>query len=171
MVVVSYVAPSSTFGGDVSISGTIHSPVRVHFFPVSTILPRYLTVTPILVNMTSHPALHSTMTDTSEYLLRPGMTWPTLPLLGIRGMFISPMCVECTLFPSGSVTVSGRVVSCFSVMGASVTKKFPVAPESSTAQLLVFLLLRPIVARMLLASWVLYLFHRLHVCFGDVVLG
>ena len=168
---VSYVVFSSIFGGDVSISGTIHSPVRVHFFPFSTTLPRYFTVTPILVNMTSHPALHSTTTDTSEYLLKPGMTWPTLPHLGTRGMFISPVCVECILFPSGSDTVSGCIVSCFSVMGAFVTKKFPVAPESSTAQLLVFLLLRPIVARMLLASCVLYLFRRSYVCFGDDVLG
>ena len=126
--------------------------MRAHFRPVSTTLPRYFTVTLIFVNMISHPALHSTTIDTSEYLLSPGMTCPTLPFRGSRGMLIRPVCVDCTLLPSGIDMVSGRVVSCFSVRGASVTRKFPVAPESSTAQFLIFLLLRPIVANIPFAS-------------------
>ena len=74
------------------------------------------------------------------------------------------------LLPSGKDMVSGRVVSCFSDKGASVTRKCPVAPESSTAQFLTFLLLRPIVANKLFASWSLYLDLTFFVCFGEDVL-
>lgn len=124
----------------------------MHFRPVNTTLSRHFTVTSIFVNTTSHPALHTTTTETNEYLLSPGMTCPILPVLGSRGTLIRPVCVECTLLPSGNDMVSRRVVSYFSVRGASVTRKFPVAPESSTSQFLMFLLMRPTVANMLFAS-------------------
>ena len=129
----------------VPVNGTIHSPLRRHFRPVSTVLPRYFTVTPILVNSTSHPALHSTGTDTSECVLRPGMTCPILACFGSRGMSRRPTWVELTLFPSGNVTVSGPCASIRSLRGVSVTRKFPVAPESNTAHFLMSLTLKSIV--------------------------
>ena len=63
-----------------SFSGTIHSPVFVHFAHCMTILPQYLMVQPILVNVTSHLALHKCTTDNSdsEWCANPGMMWASL---------------------------------------------------------------------------------------------
>ena len=63
-----------------------------------------------------------------------------------------PMWVDCTLFPSGSVRLRGSCVSLLSTIGASVTRKFPVAPESNTAHLLMSATLKSIVAKRLLAA-------------------
>ena len=64
------------------LKGNIHSPVCVHFLPVSIVVPLYFTVAPILVRRTSHPALHSVTAEIRECEFNPGMTCPTLAARG-----------------------------------------------------------------------------------------
>ena len=134
------------------VRGTIHSPVRVHFLPVSTVVPLYFTVTSIIVILTSHPALHSVTMEIRECELSPGMTCATLAARGSLGRSNIPTCVDCILLPSGSVTWIGSSSGFLCARGASETKKFPVAPESSTAHFLMSFTLKSIVAKRLLAA-------------------
>ena len=62
------------------------------------------------------------------------------------------VCVDSTWLPSGSVTLISSCVSVRLLMGASVTRKFPVAPESITADFLMSFTLKSIVAKRLLAA-------------------
>ena len=61
----------------------------------------------ILVNVTSHPALHNFMTDTNEWDAEPGTMWPIRAFSGSSGIASLQSCVDCTLEPFGMVTVSG----------------------------------------------------------------
>ena len=63
-----------------------------------------------------------------------------------------PTCVDCILLPSGNVPLIGLSSGTLSARGASETKKFPVAPESTTAYFLMSLTLKSIVANSLLAA-------------------
>ena len=111
-------------GGTVgSLTGTIQSPVFKHFLPVNTIRPLYFTVQSIFVKVTSHPALHSFTTESSEWEASPGMIWPSLAFVGSRGKSRSQVCVEDTYPPSGNRTFNGLVVNCLFLVGAAETKK------------------------------------------------
>jgi hypothetical protein len=57
----------------ISVKGIIHSPVRVHLWPQTIVLPWYTIVQPILEKMTVHPTLHIVTTDRSKCKARPGM--------------------------------------------------------------------------------------------------
>ncbi len=57
----------------ISVKGIIHSPVRVHLWPQTIVLPWYMIVQPILEKVMVHPALHIVATDRSECKARPGM--------------------------------------------------------------------------------------------------
>ncbi len=48
------------------VKGFIHSPVRVHLWPQTIVLPQYTIVHPILEKVTVHPVLHIVTTDRSE---------------------------------------------------------------------------------------------------------
>ena len=63
-------------------SGTSQRPVFVHFLPVSTTRPRYVTVHAILLMWTSQPALHSVTMEINENPSKPGMMWPVFAFLG-----------------------------------------------------------------------------------------
>ena len=63
-----------------------------------------------------------------------------------------PTCVDCILLPSGNVTWMGSSSGLLCARGASETKKFPVASESSTAHFLMSFTLKSIVANRLLAA-------------------
>ena len=123
------------------VSGSIHRPVRVHFLPQTMVRPRYLTMHPILVKCTSHPALHKVTTDRSECEARPGMMWAARALRGRARMSSVHVCVECTLSPLGRHAIIGVVVCCTFEAGALVVRKWLVAPESRMAQWLMVLAL------------------------------
>merc|ERR1712197_250503 len=97
-------------GGNVSGAGegcssdTIHNPHLVHFLPFRMVLPRYFTVTPILVKVISHPALHSVTTERRECEASPGMTYAFLASWGRLERSRRHWWVEETWFPLGSVT-------------------------------------------------------------------
>ena len=61
-------------------------------------------------------------------------------------------CVDCILLSSSNVTLMVLSSGTHSARGASETKKFPVAPESSTAHFLMSFTLKSIVAKRLLAA-------------------
>ena len=87
--------------------GTIHKPVLVHFSPVSTILPLCFTMQPILLKITSHPALHSFITERRECDAKPGMMWPRRAFVGNSGRSRVHVWVDVTCPPSGKRTFRG----------------------------------------------------------------
>jgi len=105
------------------VSGSIQRPVRVHFRPQSIICPRYLTTQPILVNETSHPALHNFTTDNKECAASPGMTCAIRALAGSSGIGSWHVCVDLILSPFGSCTDIGVTASMTSSAGAFAKRK------------------------------------------------
>ncbi len=91
-------------------SGSIQRPVRLHFRPQTMVRPQYLTVHPILVKCTSHPALHIVTTDSREWEARPGTMWAARASCGRVEMSSVHVCVECTRSPLGRRTMIGAVV-------------------------------------------------------------
>ena len=61
--------------------------------------------------------------------------------------------VDCTLAPLGSLTRSGLVATAFSAVGASVTKKWLVAPLSRMARFFRLSTSKVTVCRRLFAAW------------------
>ena len=95
----------------------------MHFFPFSNILPRYVTMHSILVNVTSYPALHNCMTNSNECDAKPGIICPILAVDGSWGIASVQVCVDCTCPPSGSLTPSGVTATWVLETGVAVTKK------------------------------------------------
>ena len=88
--------------------------------------------------MTSHPALHSVTTDSSECEARSGMTCANRACLGSIGMSSSPSSVDCTFVPLGDITLSGFSAGDLLSSGAYIARKWLVAPESRMAHSLMF---------------------------------
>ena len=129
--------PCSTRGSMLrvpDVRGSIHRPMCVHFLPQTMVRPQYLTMHPILVKCTSHPALHKVTMDRSECEARPGMMWAARALRRRVRMSSVHVCVECTLSPLGRHAIIGVVVCCTFEAGALVVRKWLVAPESRMAQ-------------------------------------
>ena len=59
---------------------------------------------------------------------------PILASSGSSGILSLQSCLDYTLEPFGIVTVNGFRAGIISTTGASVTRKVPVAPESTIAQ-------------------------------------
>ncbi len=57
----------------ISVKGIIHSPLQVHLWPQTIVLPQYTIVQPILEKVTVHPALHIETMGRSECKARPGI--------------------------------------------------------------------------------------------------
>ena len=93
----------------------------------------------ILVKCTVHPALHRVTADRSKCEARPGIMWAARALGGREGMSRVHVCVECTRAPFGRRAMMGVVVGRILVAGASVVRKWLVAPESRMAHLLMVL--------------------------------
>ena len=110
-------------------------------------LPRYFTVTPILVKVISHPASHRVTTESKEWDARPGTMYPVRARCGRNGRLSRHLWVDLTLLPSGSVTLICRWSPSIIVAFASVIRKLLVAPESKIAQCFMFSFVRVIVWR------------------------
>jgi hypothetical protein len=87
----------------------------------------------IFVEVTMHPAFHIVMTKSNEYDARPGITWTASALDGRSGKSRVQVCVACTFSPFGRRVMRGTAARTMFVAGASVVKKWLVAPESSMA--------------------------------------
>jgi hypothetical protein len=127
--------------------GTIHKPVLVHLCPQTIVRPRYSMVQLILVKITLHPALHMVTTERREWDARPGMMWAARAPAGRFGRSKVQVCVDCTLSPFGRRAMRGTVAGTMLVAGASVVRKWLVAPESRIAHRLMVLASVAIVRR------------------------
>ncbi len=90
----------------------------------------------ILVKCTEQPALHRVTVDRSECEAIPGIMWVARALGGRFEMSRVHVCVECTRAPFGRRAMMGVVGGRILVSGASVIRKWLVAPESRMAHLL-----------------------------------
>ena len=90
----------------------------------------------IFVKVTVHPALHMVTTERREWDDRPGMIWAARAPAGRSGRSRVQVCVDCTLSPLGRRAMMGTSAGTMLVAGASVVRKWLVAPESRIAHFL-----------------------------------
>ena len=83
------------------------------------------------------PALHSVTVESSECDARPGMMWAARARGSRDGRSSVQVWVDWTRSPLGRRAVIGVVVGAMSRAGASVVKKWLVAPESRMAHRLI----------------------------------
>ena len=107
--------------------------------------------------ITSYPALHNHTTDNMERDARPEMMWPSLAASGSLGSASMHVTVDLTCDPSGNLTMRGLITGCTLVIGASVTKKWLVAPKSNIAHSLMFVMLISTVASRAFAAYLYWL--------------
>ena len=103
--------------------------------------------------LTSHPAFHSCTVESKDWAARPEMMCAIIALAGSSGMARVHVCVELTRAPSGSFTLSGFFDSWRSVVGAAMTKKWLVVPESRMAHSWTFCMLMSKVDSSALAAY------------------
>ncbi len=106
----------------------------------------------IFVNITVHPALHIVTTERREWDARPGMMWAACALAGRSGRSMVQVCVDCTLSLLGRRAMRGTVAGTMLVAGASVVRKWLVAPESRIAHCLMVLASVAIIRRRMEAT-------------------
>jgi hypothetical protein len=94
--------------------------------------PSYITLQQVLVNITLHPALHSTLIPIKDAMDSLGTTCPT-KTVGSPGMVMSHVWVDLTLLPSGKFMVSGWIAGQRFWMGVPSITKIDVAPVSAIA--------------------------------------
>ena len=87
---------------------------------------------------TPHPAYVSCTNDISDRDANSGMTWPSLAAMGSCGRVSSCTCVDLSIVPSGMMMVTVVSAEVTVQAAASMTRKWLIAPESSTAQSLLF---------------------------------
>ena len=85
-----------------------------------------------MLNVTLHPASHSTLTPINEAIDRLGTMCP-MSVLGRPGMVMSQQCVDLIFDPSGRLMVSGFVATCLFSTGVPSMMKISVAPVSMIA--------------------------------------
>jgi len=106
----------------------------------------------IFVNVTVHPVLHMATTERREWDTRPGMMWAACAPAGRSGRSRVQVCVDCTLSPFGRRAMRGTVAGTMLVAGASVVRKWLVAPESRIAHCLMVVASVAIVRRRMEAA-------------------
>jgi hypothetical protein len=119
---------SVVIGGILDCRGIIHNPVCMHLLPLRIVQSRCIIVHPIFVKRTSHPALQSVTTLTSEWNAKPGMMWARHAEAESLGKSNVHVCVDCTWSLLGMCAMMGLLASCTSVTGAPVVRKLHVFP-------------------------------------------
>ena len=117
-----------------SLSGIIHRPVLVHLCPQMIDFPLYFIVHPILLKITSHPALQRLTTEMSECDARCGSTCACRARSGKWLSCNVHVCVVQIVSPFGNFARIGIVAVCMLLKGAAVVRKWLLAPESTMAQ-------------------------------------
>ncbi len=116
----------------VALIGNAHKSVDGSLFLRKVTFPSYMTSQLILVNITSHPVLHSTLIPIKDAMDSFGTTCPT-KTVGSPGMVMSHVCVDLTLLPSGKFMVSGWIAGQRFWTGVPSITKIEVAPVSAIA--------------------------------------
>ncbi len=83
------------------------------------------------------PALHIVTTDRRECDARLEMMWAFLAVAGSLGRLRVQVCVDCTLSPFSRWATRGMMAAQMFVAGASMVRKWLVAPESRIAHCLI----------------------------------
>ena len=84
-------------------------------------------------NVTLHPKSVNFLVDMRDEWERPGTICASVTVFGIHGISKLHVCVDCIIFPLGSVLFNGDAVDFLLTTGAPFTRKFPVAPEYEMA--------------------------------------
>ncbi len=87
----------------------------------------------IFVKVTVHLALHMVMAESNICDTRPGITWAAWAPAERSGRTRVQVCVDCTLSPLGRQAMRGTAARRMLVAGASVVRKWLIAPESRMA--------------------------------------
>jgi hypothetical protein len=106
----------------------------------------------IFVKVTVHPALHIVTTESNQCDARPGTSWPPRHWREDHGKSRVQVCVNCTLSPFGRRVMRGTAARTMFVAGASVVKKWLIAPESRMAHRFMVAALTLIVLRRMEAA-------------------
>jgi hypothetical protein len=115
------------------VMGTIYKLVQVHLWPHTIVRPGYMMVQLILVKVTMHPVLHIVTMERRECDTRPVMMWAAQAAGKRSSRSRVHVCVECTLSPLVRRAMRGAAAGSMSVAGASIVRKWLVAPESRMA--------------------------------------
>ena len=84
-------------------------------------------------NVTLHPESVNFLVDMRYEWERTGTICASVTVFGSHGMSKLYVCVDCIIFPLGSVIFNGDDVIFWLTTGAPCTIKCPVAPESEMA--------------------------------------
>ncbi len=87
----------------------------------------------IFVKVTVRSALHMVTTERNKCDARPGITWATQAPAMRSGRLRVQVCVHCTLSMLGRQAMRSTVARLMLVTGASVVRKWFIAPESRMA--------------------------------------
>ena len=105
-----------------------------------------------MMKVTVHPALHIVTTERRGCDASPGMMCAAQAPAGRFGRSRVQVWVDCTLSPLGSRAMRCTVAGMMLVAGASVVRKWLVAPESRMAQFLMVAASVEIVFRRMVAA-------------------
>ena len=109
-----------------------HRPMLLSCVPTRTVLPSFLTLKTFLRNVMSHPAsLH--FCTPSSHCANPRTMCALVTCAGMSGISRLHVCIETSIFLFGSIILIGSSATSLFSVGASVTRKCPVAPESMIA--------------------------------------
>ena len=97
------------YGGVLGLSGRIHNLFYGFFVPCHTIVLLYKIKNLSLSYDTLQPASHNILMETKEVWDRQGTTSDRVDALGSHWTSNSPVCIDCSVFPSGKYMTSKRV--------------------------------------------------------------
>ena len=123
-------------GGVLGFSGRIHNVFKGSYIPFRTFLLLYRIKNLYLSYYTLQAVFHKIFMDTEEVLDRPGTTFSCVAALGIHGRSKFPVCVHCSLLPSGRCMTRGWVAGFIFLSGSPGKIKLSVSPASTLAWLI-----------------------------------
>ena len=86
-----------------------------------------------------HPASQNFLVDINDACDNPGTICASVTWFGSHGMSRLHVCLDVMFLPFGIVMMIGLSATCKFVTGAPSTRKWPMAPESEIAYLVVIL--------------------------------
>ena len=112
------------------VMGSVQRSVDESFVPCKITLLLYFTSHDASVNVTSQPALHSTLIPKRDAIAKPGTMCP-VRTFGNPGMILSHTCVDFTMPPFGRLILRGAAVVRTLFMGVPAMTNMEVAPVSA----------------------------------------
>ena len=129
------------------LRGNNHSRVRVNLIPCSNILFLHFIIHWFLKKDTVHPTSHNFTTDRSNCCRSCGIMCAAVAALGNSGQYMSHVCVESIVLPSGIIIFNGLLVGLIFLAFTFTAIKWPVVPEFGICSALFVLFGRDISGR------------------------